>query len=204
MHCHAQPSARGAEIRQGRAVGLQTVGDRVTGVILEDGELACDAVVIASGPWSAQAGEWLGFNIPVEPYKGEILRLRIDSAMPPYDFSGGGANLHIRADGLLWAGATEERKGFDRQPSEYARRTLMKGATKLMPFLEDAEIARHTACLRPFDARLAAYSRRGAWVGQCLPRHRRRQERHPARSRYRQRRSGYNHRRRHESAGGGI
>ena len=139
----------GAEIRQGRAVGLQTDGGRVTGVTLEDGELACDAVVIASGPWSAQAGEWLGVNIPVEPYKGEILRLRIDGAMPPYDFSGGGANLHIRADGLLWAGATEERKGFDRQPSEYARRTLMKGATKLMPFLSGAEIAKHTACLRP-------------------------------------------------------
>ncbi len=142
----------GAEIRQGRAVGLRTEGDRVTGVALEDGELACDAVVMASGPWSAQAGEWLGVNIPVEPYKGEILRLRIDGAMPPYDLSGGGANLHIRADGLLWAGATEERKGFDRQPSEYARRTLMKGATKLMPSLKDAEIARHTACLRPLTS----------------------------------------------------
>jgi glycine oxidase len=139
----------GAEIRQGRAVGLQTKGDRVIKVTLEDGELACDAVVIASGPWSAQAGEWLGVNIPVEPYKGEILRLQLDGAMPPYDFSGGGANLHIRADGLLWAGATEERKGFDRQPSEYARRTLMKGATKLMPSLKNAKIAKHTACLRP-------------------------------------------------------
>ena len=139
----------GAEIRQGRAVGLQTDGSRVTGVSLEDGELDCDAVVIASGPWSANAEQWLRIKIPVEPYKGEILRLRIDGEMPPYDFSGGGANLHIRADGLLWAGATEERKGFDRKPSEYARRTLMKGATKLMPFLEYAEIARHTACLRP-------------------------------------------------------
>ena len=25
----------------------------------------------------------------------------------------------------------------------------MKGATKLMPFLKDAEVAKHTACLRP-------------------------------------------------------
>ena len=43
----------GAQIRQGKAVGLQTEGDRVTGVTLEDGKLSCDAVVIASGPWSA-------------------------------------------------------------------------------------------------------------------------------------------------------
>ena len=140
----------GAQIRQGKAVGLQTDGDRVTGVTLEDGELACDAVVIASGPWSAHhTEEWLGTDIPVEPYKGEILRLRINEAMPPLDLSGGGANLHLRADGLLWVGATEERKGFDRQPSDSARKTLMKGATTLMPFLADAEIAKHTACLRP-------------------------------------------------------
>lgn len=139
----------GAEIRQGKAVELQTEGDRVTGVTLEDGELSCDTVVIASGPWSAGAEQWLRAKIPVEPYKGEILRLRIDGELPVHDFTGGGYSVHNRADGLLWAGATEERKGFDRQPSESARRTLMKGATKLMPCLADAEIARHTACLRP-------------------------------------------------------
>ena len=139
----------GAEIRQTSAIGLRTDGDRVTAVTLEDGELSCDAVVIASGPWSAQAEQWLGVNIPVEPYKGEILRLRIGGDLPEHDFSGGGANVHNRADGLLWAGATEERKGFDREPSDFARETLMKGATKLMPFLKDAKIAKHTACLRP-------------------------------------------------------
>ena len=140
----------GTQIRQGKAIALQTDGDRVTGVTLEDGELACDAIVIASGPWSAHhTEEWLGTKIPVEPYKGEILRLRINEAMPPLDLSGPGANLHIRADGLLWVGATEERKGFDRQPSDSARKTLMKGAGNLMPFLADAEIAKHTACLRP-------------------------------------------------------
>ena len=139
----------GAEIRQGKAVELQTKGDRVAGVTMDDGELSCDAVIIASGPWSAQAEQWLGVSIPVEPYKGEILRLRINGDLPEHDFSGGGANVHNRADGLLWAGATEERKGFDRQPSDSARETLMKGATTLMPFLKDAEIAKQTACLRP-------------------------------------------------------
>lgn len=139
----------GARIRHTTAGSLKTDGDCVTAVTLEDGELACDAAVIASGPWSAPAGEWLGIHLPVEPYKGEILRLRIPGDLPEHDFSGGGANVHNRADGLLWAGATEERKGFDCEPSDSARRTLMKGATKLMPFLADAEIAKHTACLRP-------------------------------------------------------
>ena len=139
----------GAEIRQGNALSLQTAGDRVTGVTLEDGNISCDTVVIAHGPWSASAEQWLGTKIPVEPYKGEILRLSIPGDLPENDFSGGGANVHNRADGLLWAGATEESKGFDREPSDFARETLMKGATTLMPFLKDAKIAKHTACLRP-------------------------------------------------------
>ena len=139
----------GAQTRTGEAVALRTDGNRVTSVTLDDGEIACDAVVVASGPWSAQAEEWLGVKIPVEPYKGEILRLRIEGELPAHDFTGGGYSVHNRADGLLWAGATEERKGFDREPSESARRTLMKGAVKLMPSLEGAEIAKHTACLRP-------------------------------------------------------
>ena len=139
----------GARILHSNAVGLETDGDRVTAISTQDEKLACDAVLIASGPWSAQAEQWLGTKIPVEPYKGEILRLRIDGDLPAHDFTGGGYSVHNRADGLLWAGATEERKGFDRQPSESARRALMKGATKLMPSLAGAEIAKHTACLRP-------------------------------------------------------
>ena len=139
----------GAQILHTEATGIDTDGDRVTAVNTRDGKIPCDAVVIASGPWSAQAEQWLGVKIPVEPYKGEILRLSIPGDLPEHDYSGGGANVHNRADGLLWAGATEQKKGFDLEPSDYARDTLMKGATTLMPFLKDAEIAKHTVCLRP-------------------------------------------------------
>ena len=189
----------GAEIRQTGAVGLRTDGDRVTAVILEDGELPSDAVVIASGPWSAQAEQWLNTKIPVEPYKGEILRLRIDGAMPPYDFSGGGANLHIRADGLLWAGATEERKGLRPRAERIRPRHAHERrdqAHALPQRRRDSQAHR----LPPSPhTRLAAHSRRGAGLGQRLSRHRRGQERHPARSRNRQRGSRYNHRRTHRS-----
>lgn len=141
----------GAEILHDTALGLHTDGDRVTAVSTKGGKIPCDTVVIAHGPWSASAEEWLGVKIPVEPYKGEILRLSIPGDLPEHDYSGGGANVHNRADGLLWAGATEEKKGFDLEPSDHARETLMKGATTLMPFLKDAKIAKHTACLRPLS-----------------------------------------------------
>lgn len=140
----------GATLTAAEATGLRTDGSSVTGVRLADGEIDCDAAVIASGPWSAQAGEWLGARIPVEPLKGEIVRLRLSGQPAAYDCAGAGVTLYSRADGLLWAGATEERRGFDAEPSESAKRTLLAGAHALMPSLaQDAVVAKHTACLRP-------------------------------------------------------
>ena len=51
---------RGAELCLGTAVdGVETSDGRVTGVRLAGGDvLACDAVVIAMGPWSALASDW--------------------------------------------------------------------------------------------------------------------------------------------------
>lgn len=140
----------GATLLAADATGLRTDGNRITGVDLADGALDCGAAVIASGPWSAQAAEWLGARIPVEPLKGEIVRLRVNGQPLAYDCAGAGVTLYSRADGLLWVGATEERRGFDAQPSESAKRTLLAGAHALMPSLaQDAVIAKHTACLRP-------------------------------------------------------
>ena len=140
----------GATLLTTEALGLRTEGSRAIGVDLADGALDCGAAVIASGPWSAHAAEWLGARIPVEPLKGEIVRLRVNGRPLAYDCAGAGVTLYSRADGLLWAGATEERRGFDAQPSESAKRTLLAGAHALMPSLaQDAVVAKHTACLRP-------------------------------------------------------
>ena len=40
----------------GRVTGLRCEGGRVVGVILERDEVACSAVVLALGPWSASPG----------------------------------------------------------------------------------------------------------------------------------------------------
>lgn len=140
----------GATLIAAEATGLRTNGSRIAGVDLADGALDCGAAVIASGPWSAHAAEWLGARIPVDPLKGEIVRLRVNGQPLAYDCAGAGVTLYSRADGLLWVGATEERRGFDAQPSESAKQTLLAGAHALMPSLaQDAVVAKHTACLRP-------------------------------------------------------
>ena len=128
---------------------LERSNGRVTGVQLEDGMVSCGHVVLAMGPWSRQAEPWLGIYIPVDPLKGEILRLVPTGSALNYDLSGGGGSLYAKPDGQVWCGATEEWRGFDRQVSESARRSILEGAVKLIPELSQAPVVMHTACLRP-------------------------------------------------------
>ena len=141
----------GAWYVNAEVTGISTDGSRVTSVETTEGTIACSSVVFATGPWSAQVGDWLGVSVPVEPYKGEILRTTLPSGPLSADFQGGGVSLNHREDGQVWVGATEENRGFDLEPSEEARATLMRGALRLMPAMADAEIVMHTACLRPLS-----------------------------------------------------
>lgn len=140
---------RGSEFRSGSVSALKTSGSRVEAVTTESSEIGCDALVLAMGPWSAQAEPWLGVRIPVVPLKGEILRVRLPGRALEHDFSWGHSSLYHRSDGLAWIGATEERRGFDVRPSEEARQSLLAEAVRIMPAIADAELVRHTACLRP-------------------------------------------------------
>ena len=141
----------GASVVTAEVTGITSDEGRVTSVETAQGSLDCGAVVFATGPWSAQVGDWLGVNVPVEPYKGEILRTTLPSGPLPADLQGGGISLNRRENGQVWVGATEENRGFDLEPSDEARVTLMQGAVRLMPAMADAEVVLHTACLRPLS-----------------------------------------------------
>ncbi len=64
----------GVMVRHGRAIGVRRAGGRTTGVVLEREVLSCATAVLALGPWSAEASDWIGVPIDVRPLKGQILR----------------------------------------------------------------------------------------------------------------------------------
>jgi glycine oxidase len=101
------------------------------------------------GPWSQGAAAWLGRPLPVEPLKGEMLRLAAVAPPLACDAVAPHVSLFGRAGGQIWIGATMERRGFDKEPSEAARRTLLGDAVRLMPSLAKATLAHQTVCLRP-------------------------------------------------------
>jgi glycine/D-amino acid oxidase-like deaminating enzyme len=142
----------GARIHQGRVVGLRREGGKATGVILERGELACSAVVLAGGPWMGEIGQWLGAPLPVRPLKGQILRLRAPGPSVPCSVGWGHNYATTKPDGLLWAGTTEEEAGFDEETTVEARDRISDALLTMLPPMIDAEIVYQTACLRPLAA----------------------------------------------------
>ncbi len=70
---------RGAEVRHHLTVrSLARAGERVIGVVTDDGRLDADHVVLAAGPWSAQLLEPLRVSIPIVPVRGWLVRLETE------------------------------------------------------------------------------------------------------------------------------
>src|SRR5215471_11263207 len=139
----------GDTVRHGRAIGLRRESGRITGVVLERTVLSCATTVLALGPWSAEASDWIGVSIDVRPLKGQILRLQAPG--PPVECSVGWGHNYAttKTDGLLWAGTTEEEAGFDEESTHAARDEIGAALMRMLPAMADAQVAQQTACLRP-------------------------------------------------------
>ena len=139
----------GAEVVSGNAIGLRLGNGRVESVVIDDGEISCGALLLAAGPWCRNAEQWLDIAIPVDPLKGQILRMKPNGPGLEHELTGGGSSMYNKTDGLIWCGATEEHAGFDLSLTEEAKQSITEKAVRLMPSLVDAEVALHTSCLRP-------------------------------------------------------
>ena len=99
----------GAGVRLGTVRLLERDHGRVTGVVLNDGVISCGQVVLAMGPWSRQAERWLDTYIPVDPLKGEILRLQLSGPALPHDIPA--AEVPCTPSPTALCGAVRPRNG---------------------------------------------------------------------------------------------
>ncbi|MBI4234574.1 MAG: glycine oxidase ThiO, partial [Chloroflexi bacterium] len=144
---------RGATVRQGQVVGLLHRGRRVHGVRLQGGEeVACERLVLAMGPWTRQAREWLGVPIPVTPLRGQLLRLELPGSPLASILVRGGNYLVPKADGTVIAGTTMEETGFEAKVTAEGGLSIMQGAVALVPSIAEARLVHALAGLRPLSA----------------------------------------------------
>ena len=141
----------GAEMLQRRVTGLLSDSDRCLGVTFENGQMEAGLVVLAMGPWSQQASRWSGFNIPIRPLKGQIIRLQLSEDPMRASLNYAGSYAASKTDGLIWAGTTEEEAGFGEELTIAARDKVMGDLLKMAPSLSEAELVQQTACLRPLS-----------------------------------------------------
>ncbi len=132
-------------ILETEATGITHSGDIITGVKTSKGDFATECVVNAAGPHSPQVASWLNVELPIKPYKRQIVTTApldfIDETFPMVVDVASGLYTHKESGGLLlgWADP-DQPEGFDESTHpDYTDAILMKGL-EVIPQLETAEI----------------------------------------------------------------
>jgi glycine/D-amino acid oxidase-like deaminating enzyme len=154
----------GAELRTGARVTAVSGA----GILLATGErIAAAAVVIAAGAWSAALATAAGVPLPLEPRKGQLVRLRAASGSPPVrhkvvdgsylaSVMSADAGLQITTvvettwDGDVLVGSSRERRGFDTAADDAVSAAMVERAARLFPTLAGLSPAAAWAGLRPW------------------------------------------------------
>jgi glycine oxidase len=138
------------EVRTGATVrSLRFEGDACRGVVLDDGPLAVDAVVLAAGSWSSLVSG-VPIALPkVSPARGQIVLLderppRVRSIV----FTGRGYVVP-RGDGRVLCGSTLEFVGYRREVTAGGVAQVLASAMRAVPSLASAEFSRVWSSFRP-------------------------------------------------------
>jgi len=155
--------ALGAELRIGRVTGLSRDRDgRLAGVVVDGQPIAGDAVVIAMGPWSILAADWLPLP-PVFGLKGHSIVFDTGTEIPAealfcdYRETTGAVQspeLFPRSDGTTYVCAISSETPLPLDPAAVAPDSgaierLEAMCRDLSPALADAKIVARQACFRP-------------------------------------------------------
>ncbi len=154
--------AQGAELRLGRITGLAREGTKLKGVEVDGTLLEADAVVIAMGPWSVLAAQWLPLP-PTFGLKGHSLVFATGTRVPPealfleYQEGDGGQlspEVFPRPDGTTYVCAISSDSPLpvdpaDVKPDPGASERLEEMCRRLSPVLAEAKVIARQACFRP-------------------------------------------------------
>jgi glycine oxidase len=135
-----------------KVAAIETQAGRVAGIALDDRHVSADIVVLAAGAWSGEiAGLSATTKPPVRPIKGQMLALRMDSAAPLLRHVVWTPRVYLvpRADGRLIVGATSEERGFDGNLTAGGVYSLLEGAWRALPSVEELPIDEMWVGFRP-------------------------------------------------------
>jgi D-amino-acid dehydrogenase len=152
-------SHRGVAFVEGEVCGIDDAGDasrRCRSVAVGDAPpVACDALVIAGGAWTAALGERLGSPLPVGPTKGQIVHLGVDGPTGSWPIVQPLLTHYIVPwpGGRVACGGTfEADAAFSVAVTAGGLHELFRECLTVAPGLEDAEYLETRVGLRPTSA----------------------------------------------------
>lgn len=141
--------SRGVKLETATVSSIEQSGHESATVHTDQGHYEAKTVVVAAGPWSSPLVKSFGFDLPVHPSKGEILRMSVPSGSEFSLHLHGPCSLVNKKDGLAWVAATAAEAGFDRTPTQEAETKLLENARVMMVGASEWPVAQHTVCFRP-------------------------------------------------------
>ncbi|VXD25962.1 Glycine oxidase ThiO [Planktothrix serta PCC 8927] len=120
----------------------------VTEINTNQGNFRASHYILTTGAWSGQL-----LSIPVYPRKGQMLSVRVPDEIKPLPLKQVlfGSNTYIvpRRDGLIIIGATSEQVGLTSGLTPHGIDTLLSGAMRLYPVLQEFPIQEFWWGFRP-------------------------------------------------------
>jgi glycine/D-amino acid oxidase-like deaminating enzyme len=155
--------AQGAELRPGRVTGIVRDADRTTakGVEIDGGVIEADAVVIAMGPWSLLAGQWMSLPAVYSQRSPSIVYdtgtdVPADALFLEYEERDNAVSVEVfpRADGSTHITALSDIAPLPLDPAAVtperdAIARLQTISERLSPLFRSGKIIAQQACFRP-------------------------------------------------------
>lgn len=153
--------AQGAELRRGRVTGIVRDATRARGVEVDGGVIEADAVVIAMGPWSLLAAQWMSLPAVYGQRSPSIVynigpNVPADALFLDCETDGSAVSIEVfpRADGSTHITALSDIAPLPLDPAAVtpdldAIARLQTMSERLSPLLRPERIIAQQACFRP-------------------------------------------------------
>jgi glycine oxidase len=143
--------ARGATVREETPVtGLVKRGAKVTGVRTPQETLSAEIVVLATGAWGRAASQWLGYDVPVAPVRGQVVYVNRLARPLSHTVLHAEAYAVPKGDGLSLIGTTlEHDAGYEQQVTAAGMAKMLTNIQALLPSVGATTVNHSRAGLRP-------------------------------------------------------
>ncbi len=137
-------------VEHAEVTSLLKVEDRVSGVACANGrKIEADQVLLAGGSWCGELARQMGFELPVQPVKGQIVLLRGEAGLMHSIVKHDDAYFVPRVDGRILVGASMEYVGFERGTTDEVIGQLMASMARIAPGLKGLEVEQKWMGFRP-------------------------------------------------------